>query len=435
VSAARNQDTELEQPLFRPQVFAEQRHQWLGRVLLTPSISHTLISLASLLAAIAVLALLFFGDYTRKERIGGRLMPQQGMVQIYSPMSGYVTEIYVDDGSEVNAGDTLIIVSTELNSEALGATQQEVIKRLQLRRTSLLSEQRLNKQLFDQQQADLESRVVATAEELKQRGREIDVQRERVALAEASSKRLAMANDSGAISNDRWVVAQNERLDQSMRLIELQRIASTTARKQAQEQFQLTALPLEYRKQIAQLDRDVDRLEQELAEAESRRRIVLSAPQAGTVVALQIEAGGDVKPQLPLLSIVPTGSELEARLYIPSRAIGFLEEGQSVLLRYSAFPYQKFGHFEGTISQISRSTVNPAELAPKLRPVASASGIADEPVYPVTVQLQKQNIDAYGRTIALQPGMEFEADVLIENRRLIEWVLEPLYSLTGKVNK
>jgi len=432
--AEEEEDDGREEPLFRPQVLAEQQSQWLGRVLLAPSISHTLFALFGVSAAAAVLALLFFGDYTRKERIGGWLIPQQGLVQIYSPMAGYIAEMSVDDGAEVEIGDTLMVVSTDLRSEALGGTQQEVIRRLRLRRTSLESDQQIGEQLFERQRTALEERIVAATEELEYREREVSVQRERVALAEGVVQRLGRHRDSGAISNDQWVAAENERLDQLMRLRQLQREVMATERQRLDMESELANLPLEHRKAQAQIGREIDALEQQLAEAESRRRIVLSAPQSGTVTALQVEQGNDVKSALPLLSIVPAGSELEARLYIPTRAIGFIEEGQSVLLRYRAFPYQKFGHHEGTIARVSRSTVNPAELSPQLRRASStAPGAAEEPVYPVTVRLLNQSVNAYGREMALQPGMEFEADVLIENRRLIEWVLEPLYSLTGKM--
>ena len=46
--------------------------------------------------------------------------------------------------------------------------------------------------------------------------------------------------------------------------------------------------------------------------------------------------------------------------------------------------------------------------------------------------LARQTAVAYGEPVALQPGMQLEADVLIEQRRLIEWVLDPLFTLTGR---
>jgi len=133
----------------------------------------------------------------------------------------------------------------------------------------------------------------------------------------------------------------------------------------------------------------------------------------------------------PLLSIVPAGSKLAAELFSPSRAIGFVRPGQEVLLRYAAFPYQKFGTYRGKVAVISRSAVSPSELSPQLAGLTSLFG-ANEPVYRIKVTPASQTAIAHGEPVPLQPGMQLEADVLIERRRLIEWVLDPLFTLTGK---
>jgi membrane fusion protein len=132
------------------------------------------------------------------------------------------------------------------------------------------------------------------------------------------------------------------------------------------------------------------------------------------------------------MSIVPAGSVLQAELFSPSRSVGFLRPGQRVLLRYQAFPYQKFGFYEGTIKSVSRSAAGPSELPQQLTGLTSLVA-PNEPIYRVTVELARQTATAYGEQVPLQPGMQLEADVAIESRRLIEWVLDPLYSLTGKL--
>ena len=126
--------------------------------------------------------------------------------------------------------------------------------------------------------------------------------------------------------------------------------------------------------------------------------------------------------------MLPKDARLEAELLVPSRAIGFIEPGDTVLLRYQAYPYQKFGHQSGTVKRISRSALNQTELQTLL-----GSAAQTEPLYRVTVSLAKQAIIAYGQTEPLRPRMALEADVLGERRRLIEWVFEPLYSLKANV--
>ena len=109
--------------------------------------------------------------------------------------------------------------------------------------------------------------------------------------------------------------------------------------------------------------------------------------------------------------------------------IGFqFASGDEVLLRYQAFPYQKFGHHPGKIARISRSALGPADLgAPTGNP---RSG---EPLYRVTVALTRQDVLAYGQPEPLKPGMLLDAEILSERRSLVEWIFEPLYSLKGKV--
>lgn len=64
---------------------------------------------------------------------------------------------------------------------------------------------------------------------------------------------------------------------------------------------------------------------------------------------------------------------------------------------------------------------------------ANRDGLQGATVYRITVDLPRQYITAYGRHENLKPGMLLDADIMGEKRRLIEWLVEPLYSVAGKV--
>jgi membrane fusion protein len=420
-----------EQPLFRAEVFAERQSQWLGTVLLAPRISHRLFTAFALVTATAILATLVFADFTRKARINGWLVPDQGLVRIFAPMSGVVTRLHVTEGSEVRKGTPLIVLSTELQSEALGATREEIVRRLIRRRDSLTAERELQRQVHVQQMQQLAGRLAALVSEQRNLERERDLQKARVDLAEQTAQRQRRLRDSGIVPVQRVEQAEEERIDQAMNMRALERNWAAIEGQRLSLEGELRNLPLQHRALLADIERNIATLEQELAETEAQRQIVIPAPQDGTVTGIQAELGGSANTAVPLLSIVPSGSRLQAQLFSPSRAIGFVRAGQKVLLRYEAFPYQKFGHQEGVVVTVSRSAVGPNELTQQLSGLTSLYG-TNEAVYRITVDLTSQTVTAYGKSVPLQAGMQLEADVLIENRRLIEWVLDPLYTITGK---
>ncbi len=154
---------------------------------------------------------------------------------------------------------------------------------------------------------------------------------------------------------------------------------------------------------------------------------MVKAPRAGIVATLLIKPGETVSAGEPLLTVVPRRSRLEAQLLVPSSAIGFVRRSQQVVLRYQAFPYQRFGLYFGRVVQVSRSALSPQEVAAL---VGQQSTI---PLYRVMVRLRDQTVRAYGQPVALRPGMTLHADILLDRRRLIEWVLEPLYGFSRRM--
>ena len=129
------------------------------------------------------------------------------------------------------------------------------------------------------------------------------------------------------------------------------------------------------------------------------------------MTALQIRAGQPVDTVKPLLAIIPDGSQLRAELYVPSRAIGFVKEGQVVRLLYDAFPYTRFGPGFGTIVELTTTVLAPSEV--------SAAINVTEPVYRVVANLRDNAMMAYGQQVPLQSGMALTADILLENRSFL----------------
>jgi membrane fusion protein len=418
-------------PLFRNEVLVERQSQWLGTVLLAPRLSHRLFALYALLVIGAISALLFFGEYTRSAKVSGWLVPEQGMVRVFAAQTGVATELYVKEGATVRRGERLLALSTELQSATLGDTQAQITRGLNSRRDSLQEELRQQKRLLAQQTRAFSNRLAALRSEEEQISEEIALQESRLRLTEKSETRQSDLREMGFISDQQFQIAAEARLEQASKLRALERNRATMRRERATVEAEMNDLPLKFQGQIANIERNISTMGQELAEAEAKRETVVTAPQEGTVTAIQAENGGRANTTAPLLSILPAGAKLEAHLYTPSRSVGFVRPGQKVLIRYQAYPYQKFGHHEGTVASISRTAMSPNELPSQLAGLSSLYG-TNEPVYRITVSLLSQTVNAYAEPVALQPGMQLDADVVIERRKLIEWVFDPLFTITKK---
>lgn len=410
-------------PLFRHEVIVARQNPWLGRVVLEPRRSHRAFALFGL------------RDVTRSTRVSGWLMPDAGLVKVFAPQAGAVAELSVREGTPVKKGDRLLTLSAEVTSSS-GATQAEVVRQLQARRQMLNEQKAQMQRLLAQQQHALGGRLAAFSAEQGPIEQEIAAAKSRLALARSHEARMLDLQRQGFISQQALQQTEDVRLTQVGRLASLERERLAVVRDRLALESELSDLPIKMRNEISAIDREIAAIDQQLAEAEARRENVVTAPQDGTVTAILAEPGGHVNTAGPLLTIVPAGSQLEAHLYAPSRAVGFVQPEQQVYLRYQAYPYEKFGHYAGTVTAVSGAAINPADLP--FAAAAAANGSANgagEPVYRITVALDRQTVAAYGRAVALQPGMQLEADLALDRRRLYEWVLDPLYSIAGKVSK
>jgi membrane fusion protein len=418
-------------PLFRPESLAEQEDRWLGTVLLLPRLPHTLLTAAVVMVVAGLIALFGFGEYTRKVRLTGWLAPERGLLQVVAPQSGVLTQIAVSEGTEVEKGTRLAVLSTERQSGAIGETQGEVIRALRSRLDILRAESQSHETLSARQQDSHEARLEVIAAEAAVLDEEFTLQRERLALAEAGARRQRELRERGLTTEDDLRRSEEAAFEQALALQALERSRAGLSRSRVELETEIAERPLRLDLQRAEIDGSIAQLMQELAEAEAAREMVITASQAGTVTAVRVAAGDGVSSTDPILTLIPAGTELQARLYGPSRDIGFVTPGQKVLIRYDAFPYQKFGQYEGVVRDVSRATVGPGELAEAT--AASLTGIAPtgQPAYRITVDLAAQTATAYGQPAMLQPGMTLNADVQIETRPLWRWLLDPLYSLRG----
>ena len=194
-------------------------------------------------------------------------------------------------------------------------------------------------------------------------------------------------------------------------------------------QTKLDTLRLQSANEIDGLRSKVSEVDEQITNAEAKHAIEIVSSAAGQVTAIAAQPGQVVQSGARLLTIVPADTRLQAELLAPSASVGFIRTGERVLLRYAAFPYQKFGSYWGTVTEISRATLQPDELKTFVPSIPTVD--QSKTFYRVTVAPDSPNVMAYGREQPVEVSMQVDAGVLLDRRPIYEWILEPLYGVNG----
>ena len=417
--------------LFRRQAIDYQRQKFHGAIVLTRSPWQTATAVFFVLLVLALIVFAATQGFARKESVGGVLMPAGGVLRLVAPQAGIVAATPAVQGSQVVAGQTVVRLSAE-QSSATGPTQEAVARSLALRQGSLSDELQQQGQQVRQQSAALDARAAAVEAGIAQQEREIALQRERVQLVRDVAGRYPDLVRSGAVSPVEAAEKQTELLDQQAHLSELERARGVAQAELATLRADRAALPLQAGRESSQMRREVQALAQAQAENESQRATLVLAPQAGEVATLLAAPGQPVVAGQTLATLLPAGAALEAELWVPSRAAGFVRPGMPVWLRVDAFPYARFGQLPAHVRDVSQSAVTMADLG-------DLPGSPLTPQQPgvfrvlVTLDAGPSSDTPAAAALAwrqsLKAGMRVQASLVAEHRTLLQWALEPLSTL------
>ncbi len=411
--------------LFRQEAIDAQRERFLGAASSARPVPVWVFTLLAAGAAALILVIAVWGQYQRRERVEGFLEVDAGAARVLIPAAGRVSTLHVKEGDEVAAGAPMAVITYDKSNAAGTSTSAAIAQELKQRRVLIEREQEQLKELGAQQVAQVKKRAVDLQNEMSQLDRELKLQEQRLASAREQAQRFQKLAAEKFVSDLVARQKTDDATDQDIRLQALKRQRTTLDRDLSAAKLDEPSVALKSRTQVDQLSRQLSELTQTETQEESRRENLIRAPIAGTVTNIAVNAGQSVADDMPLATVMPRGGGLQAELLVPSRAIGFVTRGQDVMLRYEAFPFERFGQYRGKVKEISRTVWSPGE---KLGPSAIR-----EPVYRVTVELERQSVAAMDQEFPLRSGMLINADLLLEKRSLLEWMFEPVLKIKGRL--
>ena len=414
------------QTLFRQQALDYQRDRLHGDILLLPKFSHALVLFALMVWVLAVIIWLFSSTYARKQTVIGWLEPAEGVIRISSKSQGIIKNVLISEGDHVTEGQPLAVINGDRSLADGSHLEALLLQELEDQRNRITGQMGRAKSSHQKRMGSIKQQISAAQEDLSLLDQQMNTINNRYTLVSDQVARYRKLKEKGHISSEDFDRTLSHQLEIRSDREALSRSRINQTNHIQQLQTELLLLPDEHANTRDQLGIQLGDINQQITQLQERREGVIKASRSGIISNLQARSGQQVRDGTPLLYILPSEASLQAKLLVPVQSIGFVESGQSLDIRYDAFPYQKFGLYSGEVMQISDTVFLPNDL------VESAVQIR-EPVYRVSVKLISENVQAYGKAVPLKPGMTFSADINLGDRTLIQWLLEPIYSLQGRL--
>jgi hemolysin D len=407
----------------------------------------------------------WFGRIDTHAEIHGKLIPI-GKVQVIEPLiTGRVKAIHVKAGDHVAEGELLV----ELDPAEQAAERKKLAGSLAVAEVSVarlkalvdavandvpsteasftapagvpsalvelqLLQMRQSLAAYQAEQASLKADIDQKQVEIERGGKTLAERRKLVVL---TGDRLGIfleleKRGVGIVSNT--IDARQSEQDQLLavvaeegRLAELEAtVKALAARKRERREAYLDKVTSE----LIEVDRTIGVLRQDLAKAELfERASVLKSPATGRVQQLEVNTLGQVvQTGQEMMVIVPDGTALEIDAMLANKDKGFVREGQEVRIKLEAFPFTRYGTLSGKVLSVSNDAI-PAGASQGAGGGEGVRETAGPLVFPVRIALNETSIRVDGEEVALTPGMSVAAEVKTGDRRVIEFLLDPLIEM------
>ena len=359
--------------------------------------------------------------------VQGKLQPSQPVQDIDAPLPGVVEAVLVNEGQTVRKGQQLLRfdprdVKAKLEADTInrdGLRNQVAISRVLLGEESSSTLTANQKELLNSIRSQNNASETSDEERLKRARTRLAGYRQSLQTAMTIADRYRRLLNDGAASElqvlsseEKVVQLENDiqTVQREVAVLEATSVSNTSARDAGLRQSIEDNL-----RRIAELEREITQSRLDLA------RINVTAPIEGVVFDLRISRGSLVErnEQRPLLKLIPQDN-LQAKVYIPNGAIGFIRPDQAAEISLTSFPAGDYGYLPATVQRVGSDALTPDEQRRVLG--TNAEGL----YFPAVLKLSQQALTVGKRDIRLQPGMSLTADIHLRNRRFISAITDML---------
>ncbi len=369
----------------------------------------------------------------------GRLEPKGKTIKLDAPVAGKVAVIKVKEGQSVKAGQSLMALESEVvlselqQAQAKLEGQQQRLPLLELIKKQLEMASRTQRQHSQAGAAAQLAQINQIRQQIKFHQSESGLTQELLAKDQDTVQNYRSLRQKGIISGIQVDEAERTMIENKQRLQKAQsdiQQAQTEVKKQQStyesglREGELAVM--ENERQTREIQTQIADLKAQIAQTKNQissllfqlEQRVLHAPVDGTIFQLPIKSAGSVvQPGDMIAQIAPKGTSLILRAQMASPESGFLRLGLPVKVKFDAYPFQDYGVVPGHLTWISPDSkiekTNQGEIE----------------TFELEIALAQPYIQTPNKPIAFTPGQTATAEVIVRQRRIIDFILDPFKKL------
>jgi adhesin transport system membrane fusion protein len=422
------------------QAISEQRHSPLASVMIM------------LIAGFFLIILLWAGiaEVDQSVVAPGEVRPGGKVKVVNHPEGGTVAEVLARDGELFEEGQALLVLddqlirgeATRLNGDLLALEAQ--LARLVAENAGSVSIQfpasviaerpdlvATHSQLFAARRDALRSQRESADREIEQSQAEINSLRVRIRTLQSSATvlqeqvaSLQTLTDKGHFPFLRFQSVQRQlnetvgELEQTRESLDSGQSALSAAKSRRREIDDIARSGV--LSELTEVRGARDRTGAALNQATTRlERTIIRSPVAGYVQNLVVNNSGQaVRPNEPLMSIVPESDELIVEVRVANKDISAVELGQEAVVKIRAYDFIKYGSLEGRVERIAKD--------------ANRDQQTGQVFFNVDIRTNTTHLGEERGINEVRPGMEVDAELKSGSRSVLSFLTDRVIGTTDE---
>jgi adhesin transport system membrane fusion protein len=394
---------------------------------------------------LAIVWLLIWANFAEVDELArgvGKVIPSKQVQIVQNLEGGIISEILVDEGEKVDAGQILIKIddtkfsssygenrlryselkakSIRLQAESSGKTfivdkktQEELGDAIKHERTLY----NINKRQLQQNINILKEQIIQRQNELREvRSKQKQLRRSYELIAEEVKITEPLVK-SGLVSKVEFL--QLSRQESSMKgdldavTISIPRIKSTIS--EAKNKMKETILEFQHQanQELNEVNAEMARILESGSALEDRvKRTLVRSPVNGVVKQLLVNTvNGVVQPGMDIIEIVPIQDTLLIETKIKPSDIAYLYPGQKAMVKFTAYDFAIYGGLTGKLTYISSDTIIDEQ---------------GETYYLVRIKTDENHLSKDGKRYEIMVGMVANVDIITGKKTVMDFILKPI---------